>query len=240
MLLHITMSHLLLVEDDAHISDGLVFNLEMEGYELTHAQDGNQARRLLFESRIAYDLIILDVMLPGLSGFDICHALRRKQIYTPVLMLTAKNFEKDKIKGLRLGADDYLTKPFNLEELLTRIQVLLRRQSWQQQEEDLTKLSFNGIEIDFVRFEVRVQGEVIHLTPLEMKLMRVFAENEGRVLTRDDLLEKVWDQPAYGNTRSVDNFVMRLRKFFEANPAHPEHFHSIRGVGYKFTQEAEH
>jgi len=230
---------LLLVEDDAHISDGLVFNLEMEGYELTHAQDGNQARRLLFESRIAYDLIILDVMLPGLSGFDICHALRRKQIYTPVLMLTAKNFEKDKIKGLRLGADDYLTKPFNLEELLTRIQVLLRRQSWQQQEENLMKLSFNGIEIDFERFEVRVRGEIVHLTPLELKLMRVFAENEGRVLTREDLLEKVWDQPAYGNTRSVDNFVMRLRKFFEPNPAHPEHFHAIRGVGYKFTQEAE-
>lgn len=233
------MSHILLVEDDPHISDGLLFNLEMEGYTLTHAKDGNQARKWLFEDQKSFDLIILDVMLPGMSGFDLCHALRRKQIYTPVLMLTAKNFEQDKIKGLRLGADDYLTKPFSLEEVLTRIEVLLRRQSWQQPAEELKRLEFDRVEIDFERFEVLVAGETVHLTPLEMKLMKVFAEHEGRVLTREDLLEKVWNQPEFGNARSVDNFVMRLRKFFERNPAHPRHFHSIRGVGYKFTQEPD-
>ena len=177
-------------------------------------------------------------MLPGMSGFDICHALRRSQNYTPVLMLTAKDFEKDKIKGLRLGADDYLTKPFSLEELLTRIQVLLRRQTWHQQQAELRHLSFGKVEVDFERFEVLVNHEKVHLTPLEMKLMKVFAEHEGVVLTREELLEKVWNQPDFGNSRSVDNFVMRLRKFFEDNPAHPSHFHSIRGVGYKFTAEA--
>ena len=231
------MTHLLLVEDDPHIANGLLFNLEMEGYQLTHARDGNLARQLLFDEQRSYDLILLDVMLPGVSGFDICHALRRKNIYTPVLMLTAKNFETDKIKGLRLGADDYLTKPFSLEELLTRIQVLLRRQTWHQQAEELRQLSFGKVEIDFERFEVIVGGQKVHLTPLEIKLMKVFAENAGVVLSREELLEKVWNQPDFGNSRSVDNFVMRLRKFFEDNPAHPKHFHSIRGVGYKFTRE---
>lgn len=232
------MPHLLLVEDDQHIANGLLFNLEMEGYQLTHAKDGNLARQLLFEEQRPFDLIILDIMLPGMSGFDLCHALRRKHNYTPVLMLTAKDFENDKIKGLRLGADDYITKPFNLEELLTRIQVLLRRQNWHQQQEELQQLSFGEVEINFERFEVYAKGQKIHLTPLEMKLMKVFGEHEGLALSREDLLEKVWNQPDFGNSRSVDNFVMRLRKFFEADPAHPRHFHSIRGVGYKFTRES--
>lgn len=231
------MPHLLLVEDDSHIANGLLFNLEMESYQVTYAKDGNLARQLLFDENRHYDLIILDIMLPGMSGFDLCHALRRKNNYTPVLMLTAKDFENDKIKGLRLGADDYLTKPFNLEELLTRIQVLLRRQTWHQQQEELLHLSFANVEIDFERFETFVDGNKIHLTPLELKLMKVFAQHEGLVLTREELLEKVWNQPDFGNSRSVDNFVMRLRKFFEQNPAHPRHFHSVRGVGYKFTRQ---
>ncbi len=228
--------HLLLVEDDSHISNGLIFNLEMEGYTVSHAKDGTRARQLLFEEKQSFDLIILDIMLPGLSGFDLCHALRKQRVYTPVLMLTAKNFEQDKIKGLRLGADDYMTKPFNLEELLTRIQVLLRRQSWQQPAPDTT-LEFGHARLDFEAFTATVNGEPVHLTPLEMKLVQVFAQHEGVALSREVLLEKVWEQPAYGNARSVDNFVLRLRKFFEKNPAHPRHFHAIRGVGYKFTRE---
>ena len=231
------MTHILLVEDDLHIANGLVFNLELEGYQLTHANHGDLARKLLFEENRLFDLIILDVMLPGISGFDICHALRRKKNYTPILFLTAKNFEKDKIKGLRLGADDYLTKPFNLEELLTRVQVLLRRESWHHQVESESHLQFGQAEIDFDSFEVKVQGEIVHLTPLELKLLKVFSEHEGIVLSREYLLEKVWNQPDVGNTRSVDNFVMRLRKFFEESPTHPLYFHSIRGVGYKFTRD---
>jgi len=231
------VTRILLVEDDLHIANGLIFNLDMEGYQLTHARDGNQARSLLFDEARSFELIILDIMLPGIGGFELCHALRRKKNYTPVLMLTAKNFEKDKIKGLSLGADDYITKPFNLEELLTRIQVLLRRQSWHQQVASQQQLCFAQVKVDFESFEVSKAGQKIHLTPLEIKLLKVFAEHDGVVLSREELLEKVWEQPDYGNSRSVDNFVMRLRKFFEVNPAHPRHFHSIRGIGYKFTRE---
>ncbi|PIQ28387.1 DNA-binding response regulator [bacterium (Candidatus Blackallbacteria) CG17_big_fil_post_rev_8_21_14_2_50_48_46] len=231
------MTRLLLVEDDAHIANGLKFNLELEGYEVSHASDGKQARTWLFDEKLNYDLILLDIMLPHYSGFDLCHALRKQKNYTPILILTARNFESDKIKGLRLGADDYLTKPFNLEELLTRIQVLLRRQEWHQQQEKLTTLSFGNVQIDFERFEVLQNGQAIKLTPLELKLIRVFAEQEGLVLSRDELLEQVWDIHDGSSPRTVDNFVMRLRKIFETDPAHPRHFHAIRGVGYKFTRE---
>jgi two-component system alkaline phosphatase synthesis response regulator PhoP len=230
------VTQILLVEDDAHIANGLKFNLELEGYQVSHAGDGQVAKIWLFDQKQAYDLIILDLMLPHLSGFDLCHALRRQKNYTPVLILTARNFEQDKIKGLRLGADDYLTKPFNLEELLTRIQVLLRRQQWHQLQTQLTRLQFRDIVIDFERFEVSMAGEPIKLTPLELKLIKVFAENDGLVLSREEMLERVWDIHDGSSLRTVDNFVMRLRKLFEKDPTHPRHFHSIRGVGYKFTQ----
>jgi two-component system, OmpR family, alkaline phosphatase synthesis response regulator PhoP len=230
------VTQILLVEDDAHIANGLKFNLELEGYQVMHANDGLQAKNMLFDDKKYYDLIILDLMLPHLSGFDLCHALRRQKNYTPILILTARNFEQDKIKGLRLGADDYLTKPFNLEELLTRVQVLLRRQEWHQQQEKMACLNFRDIQIDFERFEVSQAGETIKLTPLELKLMRVFAEHDGLVLTREELLEQVWDIHDGSSLRTVDNFVMRLRRLFEQDPARPRHFHAIRGVGYKFTQ----
>lgn len=230
------MTQILLVEDDAHIANGLKFNLELEGYRVQHAADGQVAKTWLFDQKQSFDLILLDLMLPHLSGFDICHALRRQKNYTPVLILTARNFEQDKIKGLRLGADDYLTKPFNLEELLTRIQVLLRRQQWHQIQTQMTRLQFRDISIDFERFEVSMAGEPVKLTPLELKLVKVFAENDGLVLSREELLDQVWDIRDGSSLRTVDNFVMRLRRLFEKDPSHPRHFHSIRGVGYKFTQ----
>lgn len=230
------MPRLLLVEDDAHIAEGLKLNLELEGYQISHASDGKTARLWLLDQKQPFDLIILDIMLPHLSGFDLCHALRRSQNYTPILILTARNFEQDKIKGLRLGADDFLSKPFNLEELLTRIQVLLRRQEWHQQKEKIKQLAFADVRIDFERFEVTQAGRSLRLTPLELKLLRVFAENEGRVLSRDELLEQVWDIHDGSSLRTVDNFVMRLRKLFEKDPAHPCHFQAIRGVGYKFNR----
>lgn len=230
------MPKLLLTEDDPHIANGLKFNLEMEGYEVQHTADGLEAKAWLFEQEQKFDLIILDVMLPNLSGFDLCYALRKNRNYTPVLILTAKNFEKDKIQGLQLGADDYLTKPFHLEELLTRIQVLLRRQSWSQTESQ-DMLIFRDVVIDFARFTVQVGGQTIRLTPLEMKLMKVFSEHEGRVLSREELLEKVWHVHDNGSLRTVDNFILRLRKFFERDSAVPRHFHSVRGIGYKFTRK---
>lgn len=230
------MPKLLIVEDEEHIVNGLKFNLEMEGYEVIHAKDGNIAKELLFDRKETFDLILLDVMLPGMNGFDLCYALRKDMNYTPVLFLTAKNFEKDKITGLQLGADDYITKPFNLEELLTRISVLLRRQSWVNKPVNYHILEFRNVKIDFDKFTAFIGNTSLKLTNLEFKLMKVFSENEGKVLSREDLFEKVWEIKDYENLRTVDNFVLRLRKYFEPDPSIPVHFHSIRGVGYKFTK----
>lgn len=231
------MTELLLVEDEEHIVSGLIFNLEMEGYKVTHAKDGNIAKKILFDDNKRFDLIILDIMLPGIGGFELCHALRKKKDFTPVLMLTAKKFDKDKINGLQIGADDYITKPFNLEELLTRIQVLLRRQDWLKQDKKENILKFRDVIIDFDSFTAFVSDNPIKMTNLEFKLIKVLSDNEGKVLSREELFEKVWDIKDYLNLRTVDNFIMRLRKYFEIDPSNPKHFHSFRGVGYKFTIE---
>lgn len=231
------MPKLLLVEDEEHIVNGLKFNLEMEGYEVIHAGDGNIVREILFDKKELFDLIILDIMIPGISGYDLCYALRKSGNYTPVLMLTAKKFEKDKITGLQLGADDYMTKPFNLEELLTRIQVLLRRQQWSNIKQEANKLEFSNVVIDFDQFIATKGTKVLKLTNLEFKLMKMFSDNEGKVLSREELFDRVWDIKDYENLRTVDNFVSRLRKYFEIDPSNPLHFHSIRGVGYKFTRD---
>ncbi len=194
------------------------------------------AKNILFNEKRKFDLIILDIMLPGMNGYDLCYAMRKSKDYTPVLMLTAKKFEKDKITGLQLGADDYLTKPFNLEELLTRIQVLLRRQQWQQSNFS-NKISFGEATIDFDSFTAINYDKPIKLTNLEFKLLKLFSDNESKVLSREELFDKVWEIKDVDNLRTVDNFVSRLRKYFENDPSNPEHFHSIRGVGYKFTKE---
>lgn len=231
------MTEILLVEDEENIVSGIIFNLEIEGYKVTHAKDGNIAKELLFTQNKKFDLILLDVMLPGINGFDLCYALRKKPDFTPILMLTAKKFDKDKIYGLQIGADDYITKPFNLEELITRIQALLRRKEWIVNEKKENKLLFNDYIIDFDKFTVNHFNKPIKLTNLEFRLLKIFAENEGKVLSREELLEKVWEIKDYLNLRTVDNFVMRLRKYFETDPSNPRHFHSFRGVGYKFTKE---
>lgn len=228
------MTKLLLVEDEEHIYTGLIFNLELEGYEVTHAKDGNIAKELLFDNNEIFDLILLDIMIPGMNGYDLCHALRKNKNYTPVLMLTAKSFDKDKIRGLQSGADDYITKPFNLEELLTRIQVILRRQHWINQSLQDEVLKFGNVVIDFEKFFAQVGDEEVKLTSLEFKLMKLFYDNEGKVLSREDIFEKVWDVKDYLGMRSVDNFVARLRKYFEIDPSNPQYFQSVRGVGYKF------
>ncbi|MFN4149670.1 MAG: response regulator transcription factor [Candidatus Sericytochromatia bacterium] len=228
------MTKLLLVEDEEHIYTGLIFNLELEGYEVTHAKDGNIAKEILFDNNEIFDLILLDIMIPGMNGYDLCHALRKNKNYTPVLMLTAKSFDKDKIRCLQSGADDYITKPFNLEELLTRIQVILRRQHWINQSLQDEVLKFGNVVIDFEKFFAQVGDEEVKLTNLEFKLMKLFYDNEGKVLSREDIFEKVWDVKDYLGMRSVDNFVARLRKYFEIDPSNPQYFQSVRGVGYKF------
>jgi DNA-binding response OmpR family regulator len=232
------MSELLLVEDEVHIANGLKFNLELEGHHVTWVRDGLDAQRLLLGDRRTYDLIILDIMLPGMSGLDLCRALRRLEDYTPVLMLTAKQYDKDKVLGLQMGADDYVTKPFNLEELLARVDGLLRRRRWQAggpaapPVEDV--LEFGDARINFTTFEAHVSGAEVKLTSIEMLVMKLFKDNEGRVLTREEFLKEAWGTDAPITTRTVDNFISRLRKVFEKDPANPKHILSVRGMGYKF------
>jgi DNA-binding response OmpR family regulator len=238
------MARLLLVEDEAHIANGLKFNLELEGHEVVWLRDGGAARERLIDRRERFDLIILDIMLPEFSGLDLCRALRKLEDFTPVLMLTARQMDKDKVAGLQMGADDYVTKPFNLEELLARIDGLLRRARWASSQaapapapaaaEKDDVLRFRDVEIDFAAFTARVGDQELKLTPIEMMVMKLFKENEGRVLTREEMLKEAWGTDAPLTTRTVDNFIMRLRRLFEEDPANPAHILSVRGMGYKF------
>lgn len=232
------MANILLVEDEAHIANGLVFNLELEGHAVTLVSDGLEAKHLLVDERREYDLVILDLMLPGMSGLDLCRGIRKRGIFTPVLMLTARSQPKEKVEGLHLGADDYVTKPFNLEELLARVETLLRRARWQQPAAPAGEsvLSFGAARVDFDRFEATMGGEEIKLTPIEFQILKTFQEHEGKVLSREQLLEGAWGFTGPASTRTVDNFIMRLRRAFEADPSQPRHFLSVRGAGYKFVR----
>jgi two-component system alkaline phosphatase synthesis response regulator PhoP len=229
------MKKILIVEDEEHIYNGLKFNLELEGYEIEIAKDGLIAKDLLFKKNIKFDLIILDIMLPGINGFDICYALRKVNNFVPILILTAKNFDKDKIIGLQLGADDYVTKPFNLEELLIRVKALLRRLEWNNKSNSNIIL-FGDNKIDFDKYIAYAGNQIVKLTNLEFKLLKIFSDNEGKVLSREFLFENAWGIKDSDNLRTIDNFILKFRKTFEDNPSHPKYFHSIRGVGYKFTK----
>jgi DNA-binding response OmpR family regulator len=231
------VAKILIVEDEAHIAAGLRFNLELEGHQVEVAVDGLVAKRLLIEEARPYDLVILDLMLPHVSGFELCRAIRRQSNTMPILMLTAKRDDPDKVYGLRMGADDYVTKPFNLEELLARIEAILRRKGWNAPvaaEHDV--LAFGDVRIDFDTFEATVDGSEVKLTPIEFGLMRYFRDNEGMVLSRDQLLEAVWGWQNPASTRTVDNFILRLRRTLEPVPSSPKHILSVRGAGYKFVR----
>lgn len=230
------MSRILIVEDETHIATGLQFNLELEGHVVELASDGLIATTWLLDEQRGYDLIILDLMLPHVSGLEICRALRRKGNPVPILMLTAKRQDPDKVFGLRIGADDYVTKPFNLEELLARVEAILRRQQWQPAPPPADVLEFGTVFLNFDTFEARVDGQDIHLTPLEFGIMRHFRDQEGRVVSREQLLENVWDWKNAATTRTVDNFILRLRKAFETDPQQPKHLLSVRGAGYRFVR----
>ena len=229
----------LVVEDEAHLAAGLKLNLEFEGYAVDIAASARQAAACLTRPG-GYDVIILDVMLPDSDGFTICRQLRESRDFTPVLMLTARNQPHDRVLGLESGADDYLSKTFELDELIARVRSLLRRRSWERRstEEVSSHYRFGEVQVDFDRHEVRVRGQEVILTALELELLRYFAQNPERVLSRAELLENVWKLHNYPNTRTVDNFVMRLRRHFELDPASPVHFHSVRGAGYKFVPDA--
>ncbi len=231
---------LLVVEDDEHLARGLCRNLEMEGCHATSVGTGEAALEALADPATMPDLVILDIMLPGIDGLEVCRRLRADGNNIPILFLTARGSDADRILGLRLGADDYLTKPFVVEELVLRLRGILRRAAWSGSP------SRTGTEVEIVPCRVDLStmrassltGEV-SLTEREVMLVRFFAENEGRVLSRGELLETVWGYTFDTATRTLDTFVHRLRKLFEADPRHPQHFHTVRGVGYRFTREPE-
>ncbi len=227
---------LLIVEDEDHLAAGLKLNLELEGYRVDVAANAKEAGQRLLDPA-GYDAIVLDVMLPDVNGFDLCKKFREAGNFIPVIMLTARSSPEDRVLGLEAGADDYMVKPFELGELLARVRSVLRRQRWEQvsgNSAKATTLSFGEANINFDTHEVTVSGEDVQLTQLELDLLRYFAENAGRVLSRTELLERVWKLRNYGNTRTVDNFISRLRRRFEPDPSSPTHILSVRGAGYKF------
>lgn len=233
------MNRILIVEDEKHIGIGLKYNCEAEGHEATLVLDGPSALQLIDEQPERFDLVILDLMLPGMSGYTVLERIRKANAAVPVLVLTARTLSEDKIRGFDAGADQYMTKPFELPELLSRVRNLIARRvraprsaAPEQAAEEVVE--FADSQVNFTRHEVTVRGEPRTLTSLEIKLLRCFIENEGAVLTRSELLDKVWGLDASPTTRTVDNFIVRLRQHFEVDPANPQHFLSVRGVGYRF------
>ncbi len=228
--------HILLVEDEVHIAQGLVFNLELENYRVTHVDTGAAAMQAF--AATAFDLVILDLMLPDSHGLDLCRQMRKQAPQLPILILTALGEEKDRVKGLQEGADDYLNKPFNLDEFLLRVRGMLRRSKWYRPEADLSEpylFGNNRVDLDNLKAKTR-QGEIT-LTELEARMLATFFATEGQTLRRGDLLEQVWGLSSDTETRSLDNFIVRLRKYFEEDPSQPQHFLTVRGRGYRFVQK---
>lgn len=227
---------ILLVEDEEHLLKTILLNLELENYQVTTATDGIDALKKFRAA--SFDLIILDVMLPELNGFDVCEEIRKDNVRVPVLFLTAKGSSEDKVKGLKLGADDYLTKPFNLEELLLRVQILIKRHNpTNQPVRSLEQYTFSNNEINFITYEIKgVNGFQTEITKREIALLRLLIERKGEVISREEILDEVWGTEAFPSSRTIDNYIVSFRKYFEKNQKEPRHFHSIRGVGYKFTE----
>jgi DNA-binding response OmpR family regulator len=235
-------SRILVVEDESHIAAGLKLNLELDGYEVEVARTVRETAGHLVQGN-TFDLIILDVMLPDGDGFSLCRKLRDAGDYTPVIMLTARNSADDRVRGLNTGADDYLAKPFELAELLARVHSALRRRGWEARDvatgSERGVLRFGQAIVNFDTHEATAFDKPVRLTQLELDLLYYFSRHPNRVLMRDDLLEQVWKLRNAPNTRSVDNFIVRLRKYFEPAPDKPIYFVSHRGAGYKFVPDGK-
>ena len=245
------MSRVLVVEDEAHLAEGLRFNLEEEGYAAEVVGDGESATDKLLVKKENFDAVVLDIMLPGKDGFSVVSELRAARNYVPVLMLTARGRPEDVLKGFASGADDYLAKPFDLSILLARLQGLLRRSEWMRGGRpsesqnnggsvgDFQQFSFAGKTIDFGALELRSRGNTIHLTLMESELLRHMVRNDGKIVSRKQILEEVWGLHEDTDTRAIDNFVVRLRRYIEDDPGNPHHLLTVRGVGYRFLAEPE-
>ena len=233
------MKTILLVEDDRNLADGLIMNLEAEGYQVVHVVNGLEVPAL-FE-RGNFDLVLLDIMLPGTDGLTVCRRLREKGYTIPILFLTARDQADEKIEGLVAGGDDYITKPFDLRELLARIQGVFRRQAWlaESGQEVADEHRFDGRWISFKSFMASGPGGETQLTRKECMVAKYLIEREGQVVSRDQLLDAVWGYHIYPTTRTIDNFVLKLRKIFEDDPANPVYFETIRGVGYRFSRPGQ-
>jgi DNA-binding response OmpR family regulator len=257
------MSRVLVVEDEAHLAEGLRFNLEAEGYSAEVVGDGEAATERLLAKKEDFDAVVLDIMLPGKDGFSVVSELRAAQNYVPVLMLTARGRPEDVLQGFASGADDYLPKPFDLSILLARLQGLMRRSQWQKSRQESAKktsgqtgakigafddaacadefgtFAFDRKSIDFGTLELRTGTNVIHLTVMEAELLRHLIRNEGRIVSRKSILEDVWGLHEDTDTRAIDNFVVRLRRYIEEDPAEPRHLLTVRGVGYRFLAQPD-
>ncbi len=262
------MSRVLIVEDEAHLAQGLQFNLQAEGHAVEVVADGESALDRLVEKKERFDAVVLDVMLPGKSGFDVAAQLREKNNYVPILMLTARGRPEDVLQGFSAGADDYLPKPFELAILIARLESLLRRSVWMKNAwmkdakplvegptsgkprdpstssgqavgHPLDTFNFGGKSIDFAELELRSLGNTIHLTVLEAEFLRYLVHSEGRIVSRKSILEDVWGLHEDTDTRAIDNFVVRLRRYIEDDPSHPKHLQTVRGVGYRFVAVPE-
>ena len=237
------MSRILVVEDEPHIADGLRFNLEAEGHEVTVTGDGEQALALLVDDQRPMDVVILDVMLPGKDGFETAAELRAAGQYVPILMLTARGRADDVLRGFEAGADDYLAKPFELNILLARVNGLLRRRRWNEQETPAAgetpadSYTFAERVLDFGAMEVRAHGRSFRLTQMESDLLRYLVQHAGQAVSRGAILENVWDLHGSTDTRAIDNFIVRLRRYIEDKPASPRFLLTVRGVGYRFVPE---
>jgi DNA-binding response OmpR family regulator len=236
---------ILLVEDEEHLAAGIRFNLELDGYEVETIADGLRALERLsptpdgraWEAGPDIDLVVLDVMLPGLDGFQIVKRMREAGRFTPVLMLTAKGLPEDVVEGLDAGADDYLPKPFDLPVLLARVRGLLRRNDWARTPEGAAPARVGDAEIDFANFELRIGDATVRLTLLEAMLLKLLVERRGQVVTKAEILEKVWNLNPDTETRAVDNFVMRLRRYLEEDARRPRFLETVRGVGYRLAEQ---
>ena len=228
------MSRILIVEDETHLADGLRFNLEAEGHDVDVDGDGKQALERLLADRARYDAVVLDVMLPGKDGFAVVKQLRTEGHYVPVLMLTARSRPEDVLQGFEAGADDYLPKPFELQILLARLRGLLRRKEWLAQEHEHDTITFAGKRLDLEALELHVADKKYQLTQMECDLLQYLVKNAGRAVSRKSILEDVWDLHEDTDTRAIDNFIVRLRRYLEEDPTKPKHLVTVRGVGYKF------